>query len=39
MGDLLSPLLDKVRPEFIFIALLVSGGHTHCMRVDAVGGD
>ncbi|MBI3229836.1 MAG: tRNA (adenosine(37)-N6)-threonylcarbamoyltransferase complex transferase subunit TsaD [Burkholderiales bacterium] len=36
-GHLLSPLLDKVRPEFPFIALLVSGGHTQLMRVDGVG--
>lgn len=36
-GHLLSPLLDKERPEFPFIALLVSGGHTQLMRVDGVG--
>lgn len=36
-GHLLSPLLDKERPEFPFIALLVSGGHTQLMRVDSVG--
>jgi N6-L-threonylcarbamoyladenine synthase len=36
-GHLLSPLLADPAPEFPFIALLVSGGHTQLMRVDAVG--
>ncbi|CAJ0797766.1 tRNA N6-adenosine threonylcarbamoyltransferase [Ralstonia psammae] len=36
-GHLLSPLLETERPEFPFLALLVSGGHTQLMRVDAVG--
>ena len=36
-GHLLSPLLSTRRPEFPFLALLVSGGHTQLMRVDAVG--
>ncbi|PLC41212.1 tRNA (adenosine(37)-N6)-threonylcarbamoyltransferase complex transferase subunit TsaD [Ralstonia pickettii] len=36
-GHLLSPLLEADRPEFPFLALLVSGGHTQLMRVDAVG--
>src|SRR3982751_6529634 len=36
-GHLLSPLLAHPRPEFPFIALLVSGGHTQLMRVDGVG--
>lgn len=36
-GHLLSPLLADPRPEFPFVALLVSGGHTQLMRVDAVG--
>jgi N6-L-threonylcarbamoyladenine synthase len=36
-GHLLSPLLADPRPEFPFIALLVSGGHTQLMRVDGVG--
>ena len=36
-GHLLSPLLAEPRPEFPFVALLVSGGHTQLMRVDAVG--
>ncbi len=36
-GHLLSPLLTEPRPDFPFIALLVSGGHTQLMRVDGVG--
>jgi N6-L-threonylcarbamoyladenine synthase len=36
-GHLLSPLLSARRPDFPFVALLVSGGHTQLMRVDAVG--
>ena len=36
-GHLLSPFLADDAPEFPFIALLVSGGHTQLMRVDAVG--
>src|SRR5882762_384071 len=36
-GHLLSPLLADPAPHFPFIALLVSGGHTQLMRVDAVG--
>ena len=36
-GHLLSPLLADPRPDFPFIALLVSGGHTQLMRVDGVG--
>ena len=36
-GHLLSPFLSADAPEFPFIALLVSGGHTQLMRVDAVG--
>lgn len=36
-GHLLSPLLANPRPEFPFVALLVSGGHTQLMRVDGVG--
>src|SRR5450830_1900267 len=37
-GHLLSPFLSADPPEFPFVALLVSGGHTQLMRVDAVGG-
>ena len=36
-GHLLSPLLATPAPEFPFVALLVSGGHTQLMRVDGVG--
>ncbi|MBV8030408.1 MAG: tRNA (adenosine(37)-N6)-threonylcarbamoyltransferase complex transferase subunit TsaD [Betaproteobacteria bacterium] len=36
-GHLLSPLLSDPAPEFPFVALLVSGGHTQLMRVDAPG--
>jgi N6-L-threonylcarbamoyladenine synthase len=36
-GHLLSPFLSADAPEFPFIALLVSGGHTQLMRVDDVG--
>jgi N6-L-threonylcarbamoyladenine synthase len=36
-GHLLSPLLASEPPEFPFVALLVSGGHTQLMRVDDVG--
>ena len=36
-GHLLSPLMAEPRPAFPFVALLVSGGHTQLMRVDAVG--
>jgi N6-L-threonylcarbamoyladenine synthase len=36
-GHLLSPLLAQPRPDFPFVALLVSGGHTQIMRVDGVG--
>src|SRR5438105_1507901 len=36
-GHLLSPFLSSDPPEFPFVALLVSGGHTQLMRVDGVG--
>ena len=36
-GHLLSPLLGESVPEFPFIALLVSGGHTQLMLVSGVG--
>lgn len=36
-GHLLSPLLSDPSLKFPFVALLVSGGHTQLMRVDAVG--
>lgn len=36
-GHLLSPFLSEDPPEFPFIALLVSGGHSQLMRVNGVG--
>jgi N6-L-threonylcarbamoyladenine synthase len=36
-GHLLSPFLADDPPQFPFIALLVSGGHTQLMQVDEVG--
>jgi N6-L-threonylcarbamoyladenine synthase len=36
-GHLLSPLMSSPRPEFPFVALLVSGGHTQLMHVTRVG--
>jgi len=36
-GHLLSPLLSARAPRFPFVALLVSGGHTQLMRVEALG--
>jgi len=35
-GHLLSPRMANPCPEFPFVALLVSGGHTQLMRVDDV---
>lgn len=36
-GHLLSPFLSDDPPEFPFVALLVSGGHTQLMQVQGVG--
>lgn len=36
-GHLLAPLLEKDQPEFPFLALLVSGGHTMLVDVRAIG--
>ena len=36
-GHLLAPMLEDNPPEFPFIALLVSGGHTMLVQVDGVG--
>jgi N6-L-threonylcarbamoyladenine synthase len=36
-GHLLSPMLASPAPDFPFIALLVSGGHTQLMQVEGVG--
>ncbi len=36
-GHLLSPMLEAERPEFPFLALLTSGGHTLLAHVEAIG--
>jgi N6-L-threonylcarbamoyladenine synthase len=36
-GHLLAPMLERPAPQFPFIALLVSGGHTLLVQVDAIG--
>ncbi|GHD02157.1 tRNA N6-adenosine threonylcarbamoyltransferase [Pseudorhodoferax aquiterrae] len=36
-GHLLSPFMSADPPQFPFVVLLVSGGHTQLMRVDGVG--
>ncbi len=36
-GHLLAPMLEDNPPDFPFVALLVSGGHTQLVRVDGVG--
>ena len=36
-GHLLAPMLEEERPNFPFVALLVSGGHTQLVRVDGIG--
>jgi len=36
-GHLLAPMLEDDVPEFPFVALLVSGGHTMLVRVDGIG--
>jgi len=36
-GHLLAPMLESPAPEFPFVALLVSGGHTMLVQVDGVG--
>lgn len=36
-GHLLAPMLEDNPPEFPFIALLVSGGHTQLIKVTAIG--
>ena len=35
-GHLLAPMLESESPHFPFVALLVSGGHTQLVQVDAV---
>jgi N6-L-threonylcarbamoyladenine synthase len=36
-GHLLAPLLEENPPQFPFVALLVSGGHSQLMRVGGIG--
>jgi N6-L-threonylcarbamoyladenine synthase len=36
-GHLLAPMLEENPPEFPFVALLVSGGHTQLVKVTAIG--
>ena len=36
-GHLLAPMLEDSAPDFPFLALLVSGGHTMLVSVDALG--
>ena len=36
-GHLLAPMLEENPPEFPFVALLVSGGHTMLVNVEAIG--
>ena len=36
-GHLLAPMLEPKPPEFPFVALLVSGGHTQLVQVDGIG--
>ena len=36
-GHLLAPLIEEPAPEFPFVALLVSGGHTQLVDVEGVG--
>ncbi|MEX0619493.1 MAG: tRNA (adenosine(37)-N6)-threonylcarbamoyltransferase complex transferase subunit TsaD [Pseudohongiellaceae bacterium] len=36
-GHLLAPMLEARAPEFPFVTLLVSGGHTQLVRVDGIG--
>lgn len=36
-GHLLAPMLEEAQPQFPFIALLVSGGHTQLVQVNGIG--
>ncbi len=36
-GHLLAPMLEEQPPQFPFVALLVSGGHTQLVQVDGIG--
>lgn len=36
-GHLLAPMLEENKPEFPFVALLISGGHTLLIKVSKPG--
>jgi len=36
-GHLLAPMLEENKPDFPFVALLISGGHTLLVEVQAIG--
>ena len=36
-GHLLAPMLEGSRPDFLFVTLLVSGGHTQLVHVAGIG--
>ncbi|WP_440055385.1 tRNA (adenosine(37)-N6)-threonylcarbamoyltransferase complex transferase subunit TsaD [Pseudoalteromonas sp. T1lg65] len=36
-GHLLAPMLEEDKPDFPFVALLVSGGHTMMVKVSGIG--
>ena len=36
-GHLLAPLLEPTPPDFPFVALLVSGGHSQLMKISSIG--
>ncbi len=36
-GHLLAPMLESNPPEFPFVALLISGGHTQLVQVEGIG--
>ncbi len=36
-GHLLAPMLEAMPPDFPFVALLVSGGHTQIVEVEGIG--
>ncbi len=36
-GHLLAPMLEDDKPDYPFVALLVSGGHSQLVRVDGIG--
>ena len=36
-AHLLAPLIENIAPQFPYVALLVSGGHTLLVKIDAIG--